>query len=264
MARRLAATLPAPPWLPCDAAENARGVGDAAQAEEYMDSAACTLAAPGQGRVAVFVETGAVARKIETGFTVPIFENDRYRSEDEFSHELYNRRNVHYDHPVHVKYWLHVALPALQVDPPMPHRAVVRASLQSVNRSAQPAEVATVTVEDLDAQAQRAFTEKQPTVVLRAIARALAKYLASETASKKDEGLGTLVNLLGVVTETADTRSWTTLPRAIEMARLDLDPGTYRIDIDVTDPRGLLLVHQSFSDVTVVANGLEVRRVRIR
>jgi hypothetical protein len=72
------------------------------------------------------------------------------------------------------------------------------------------------------------------------------------------------VNLLGVITESADTRSWTTLPRSIELARLDLDPGKYKIDVDVVDPRGGLILHESFSDVVVSADGLEVRRVRIR
>ena len=37
-----------------------------------------------------------------------------------------------------------------------------------------------------------------------------------------------------------------------------------RLDVDVVDPNGLLLVHRSFDDVDVRANGLEVRRVRLR
>lgn len=259
-------TLVCPPSLRCDAAANALRLGDEAQAAEYAKNAACAPVAPGQGRVLVLVETGAVARKIETSFTVPILNNDRYSSQDAYSYQLYQRRGQHYDNRV-VKYWLHVALPALDVDPPQAHRAVVRASLASPATppaGAQPAPVTSVCVEDLDAQAARAYREKQPTVVMRAIARALAKYIASETASQKDTGLGTLVNLLGVVTESADTRSWTTLPRSIEFARLDLAPGTYKIDVDVVDPRGMLLTHQSFDNVDVTADGLEVRRVRLR
>jgi uncharacterized protein len=256
-------TLAAPPWLSCDAAENARRVGDAALAASYEKDDSCPPPAPGHGRVVVLVEEGAVARKIETSFTVPIFNNDRYSNQDAYAYELYGRRGQNYDNRV-VKYWLHVALPALQEDPPLPHRAVVRASLASPDHKEDKGEATAVTVEDLDLQARRAYTEKQPTVVMRAIARALAKYIASETASQKDTGLGTLVNLLGVVTETADTRSWTTLPRNIQLARLDLDPGKYRIDVDVIDPHGLRLTHQSFDNVEVRADGLEVRRVRLR
>jgi hypothetical protein len=161
-----------------------------------------------------------------------------------------------------------VALPVVQEDPPVNARAVVRAtalaSTSAEPRSDKPLEVNSVYVEDLDNQANRAYKEKQGSVLLRAIARALAKYLASDAASQKDTGLGTLVNLLGVVTERADTRSWTTLPRAIQAARLNLDPGKYKIDVDIVDGHGALLTHQSFDDVEVAADGLEVRRVRLR
>jgi hypothetical protein len=254
--------LAAPPWLACDAADNALRVGDAALAASYAGGAPCANGPGTKGRVAVLIETGAVARKIETSFTVPIFENDRYSSQDDYTRELYRRRGVPYDHRVRVKYWLRVALPVLQLDPPLEHGIVVRASRAGDERRGEKQEVNAVVVEDLDAQARRAFAEKEATVVLRAIARSLAKYLATQSASNKDEGLGTLVNLLGVVTETADTRSWTTLPRAIALARLD--PGAYHVDVDVVDPHGALLVHRSFDDVEVRANALEVRRVRLR
>jgi uncharacterized protein len=256
-------TLAAPPWLPCDASQNAMKVGDAVLASSYSKDFPCPEASGTRGRVAVLIETGAVARKIETSFTVPLFENDRYSNQDKYAEELYTRRGKHYEKAPHIKYWLHVALPVMQVDPPVQHRAVVRVSRPS-ERNEEDAEVTAVRVEDLDLQAQRAFEEKETTIVMRAIARALAKYLASSAASSKDEGLGTLINLLGVITETADTRSWTTLPGAVSLARLDLEPGTYRIDVDVVDARGLLLVHRSFDDVEVQPDGLEVRRVRLR
>ena len=260
-------TIVCPPSLRCDAAANALRVGDKAQAAAYAKGASCAPAPNGSGRVLVLVESGAVARKVEASLTLPIFNNDRYSNQTAYSYDLLNRAGHQYD-PRIVKYWLHVALPALQADPPQGHRAVVRASsvagADAAARIEPPAEATSVLVEDLDWQAQRAYKEKQASVILRAIARALAKYLASDAASKQDTALGSLVNLLGVVTESADTRSWTTLPRAIEMARLDLAPGTYKIDVDVVDPRGTLLTHQSFDGVEVKADGLEVRRVRIR
>ena len=258
------ATLAPPPALLCDAAENARRVGDASLAAEYAAAAPCDSVAARSGRVAVMIETGSVARKIENSFTVPIFESDRYDDRDEYCRELSGRRGVHYDRRVRIKYWLHVALPALQVDPPLPHRSIVRAARLPVERAESAPQATAVSVEDLDYQAQRAFSESESTIVLRAIARALAKYLASDAASDKNEGLGTIVNLLGVITERADTRSWTTLPATIEMARLDLEPGRYRIDVEVVDPNGHVLVRQSFDEVEVGANSFEVRRVRVR
>lgn len=259
-------TLACPPSLRCDAAANSLRMGDKAQAAAYAEHAGCTVPALGQGRVLVLLETGAVARKVEASITLPIFNNDRYSNQTAYSYQLMQRAGHQYD-PRIVKYWLHVALPAYQADPPVSFHATVRATPAAASadtRSDKPAEAPAVCVEDLDALAQQAYKEKQGTVFLRAIARALAKYLASDVASQKDTGLGTLVNLLGVVTETADTRSWTTLPRAINAARLDLDPGKYKIDVDVVDARGVLISHQSFDDVEVTADGLEVRRVRLR
>jgi uncharacterized protein len=260
-------TLVCPPSLHCDAAANALRVGDKAQAAEYEKHAQCPPPAAGQGRVLVLVETGAVARKMEASITLPIFNNDRYTNQSAYSYQLAQRAGQQYD-PRIVKYWLHVALPVVQEDPPLNTRAVVRATALATTaaepRTDKPIEVNSVYVEDLDYQANRAYKEKQGTVFLRAIARALAKYLASDAASQQDTALGSLVNLLGAVTERADTRSWTTLPRAIQAARLDLDPGKYKIDVDIVDGRGALLTHQSFDDVEVAADGLEVRRVRLR
>ena len=254
---------PAPPWLACDATANARALGDS-QAADSLFSPLCDSIPAGEARLAVLVEYGAVARKIETGFVVPIFESDRWDNNDEFSRELSRRRQVEYHHPPHVKYWLKVALPALQVDPPDGLRAVVRVVAKNANRADAPAEAGLARVEDLDTQAARAFAEKEPTILLRAIARALAKYIASNAADNKNEGLGALVNLLGIMTETADTRSWTTLPRSIDLARLDVEPGLYRIDVDVLDAAGRRIARRTFDDVDVRRGGLAVRRVRVR
>ena len=260
-------TLVCPPSLRCDAAANALRVGDKALADQYAKRAQCPPAAPGSGRVLLLVETGVVARKMEASITLPIFNSDRFSNQSAYSYQLAQRAGQQYD-PRIVKYWLHVALPVMQEDPPMSTRAIVRATplaaATAEPRVDKPMEVNAVCVEDLDAQANRAYKEKQGTVFLRAIARALAKYLASDAASQQDTALGSLVNLLGVVTERADTRSWTTLPRTIQAARLDLDPGMYKLDVDVVDARGVLLSHQSFDDVNVTADGLEVRRVRLR
>jgi len=253
-----------PPWLACDAAANARAVGDLELTREYEAQAACDDAPAEAGRVAVLVENGVIARKIETGFTVPIFENDHFDDSDEFAHELSERRDVHYAHPPKIKYWLRVALPALQVDPPTEYRAVVRAIPEGARRRTEPYETRAAHVENLDAQAACAYAEKEPTIVLRAIGRALAKYLASQAADSKDEGLGAIVNLLGVVTETADTRSWSTLPRSIQLARLDLEPGRYRIETDIFDASGHRVGHESFDGVDLRRGGLVVRRVRIQ
>ena len=257
----------APRWLYCDAAANAALMGDDAQVLDYRARAECDSLPAETGRVALLVECGSVARKVEASFTVPIFESDRWDDEDEFSRELASRRGTTYAHPPEVKYWLSVALPALQVDPRHYSRVVVRATLEGGRRrgeEGEEVEVQAACVEDLDVQAARAFAEKEGDVVLRAVARALAKYLATSVAEEQDETLGALVNLLGVVTETADTRSWTALPASIHLARLDLEPGRYRIETEVFNADGLSFRIETLSGVEVRRGGLTVRSLRMR
>jgi hypothetical protein len=249
-------------WLYCDAAANAEVVGDEELAAFYRARAACDPAPTESGRVAVLVEYGSIARKIETAFTVPILEGDDCDAPD-YAGELASRRGVVYGDGAKVKYWLRVALPALEVDPPSFVRAVVRAIPAGGRGRGERAEAGSVRVADLDDLAARAFADAQGTIVLRAVARALAKYLASQTADGADEALGALVNILGVVTETADTRSWTTLPRSIHLARLDLEPGAYRIEAEVLDESGACVERASFADVRVTRGGLAVRRLRV-
>ena len=45
--------------------------------------------------------------------------------------------------------------------------------------------------------------------------------------------LGLAVNLAGVFTERADTRSWFTLPGEIHLARLPLSPGEYKLKVEL-------------------------------
>ena len=47
--------------------------------------------------------------------------------------------------------------------------------------------------------------------MLRTIVRGVLKYLGFRRANQEGEVVGKLVNLLNVVTESADTRSWQTL-----------------------------------------------------
>ena len=88
-------------------------------------------------------------------------------------------------------------------------------------------------VEIIDALAVKALEEKMPSIIARAAARQAVKYQAAKAADDKNNGLGLLVNLAGTLLEQADTRSWTTLPQAIYLARITLDPGTYNLSIKI-------------------------------
>ena len=61
------------------------------------------------------------------------------------------------------------------------------------------------------------------------------------------------VNIFGSVTESADTRSWLTIPEHINLARLTLPAGTYDLKVDLLGHRGEVLSTQTVPGVAVVA-----------
>ncbi len=250
-----APVTPLPPSFFCDAAANAFARGDRDEADAYAARARYPAGAD-TGHVSVLVECGQIVRKRETSLVLPIFESDRWTDNERFAHELSTRHGVHYGPEVRVKYWLKVALPALELMPPRYAGVVVHARPAEAGHAA---ETRAVVVSNLDALAEQAFREKESTMFVRAIVRAIVKYLAHEAAEDEDEGLGALVNLFNVVTETADTRSWSSLPSRIYLARLDLPAGRYRLEVDFRGlddrPAGSLV----FDDV-VVTGGVHVIR----
>ena len=250
-----AAATPLPPSFFCDAAENAYRRGDREESVTYAARAHCATGAD-TGYVSLFLGCGQVVRKRETSVVLPIFESDEWTDNEKFANEMAARRGAHYDRQVKVKYWLKVALPVLELLPPHYTGAVVRA-----RRADGPPAAATrtVVVSNVDAFAEQAFREKESTMFVRAIVRAIAKYLAQQGADDADEGFGALVNLFNVVTETADTRSWSTLPRSIYLARLDLPAGRYRLEADLLGPDGRSVGSIAFDDVDVRAGSYVIR-----
>jgi len=92
-------------------------------------------------------------------------------------------------------------------------------------------------VENIDAIAVKTLDSEMAAITARAIARAVAKDTIAGAAGSGDSTssalLGLAVNLAGVFTERADTRSWFTLPGEIHLARLPLPPGEYRLKIEL-------------------------------
>jgi hypothetical protein len=98
----------------------------------------------------------------------------------------------------------------------------------------------TARVENIEAIAEKTLDAEMPLITARAIARMAAKDSIAAVAgasSSNDSGgaalIGLLVNVAGVVTERADTRSWFTLPGEIHLARLALPPGEYRLKLEL-------------------------------
>lgn len=93
-------------------------------------------------------------------------------------------------------------------------------------------------VEDVQALAIETLEEQRPAILARAIARAALKKKASDEAREKDEALGFMVNVAGALSERADTRSWSTLPGRIYLARLPLPSGEHALRVEPRDRYG--------------------------
>ncbi len=74
-------------------------------------------------------------------------------------------------------------------------------------------------------------------MLLKAGARLLLKgQMVQQAREKYGEFAGILANAAAVATETADTRSWLTLPSVIGVTRVALKPGSHELKI-FTDGR---------------------------
>ena len=261
--------LPVPHILLVDLARLAECLGYADEAQEYAKQYPLeqgALQPVSGGEIVVFVESGFVPRKHQVEFNMPIMAGEQ----DVKTYTVAERAVHRYHHPhtyqrQSVDYWLRVALPEYREVPSQVAGVRLRVGEQSA---------AAVVGEDLAAIAQQTFTEKFDSILLRAVARSLVKYLASkgiEEAFEGDEGdegdedandwvkegvgkaLGGLVNLLGAATEAADTRSWLALPRTIHIARLFVTPGMAAPTLEFIDARGQVLAVEPLPEVAVAA-----------
>ncbi len=107
--------------------------------------------------------------------------------------------------------------------------------------SADSASARTSRVENVEGIAMKTLDSEMAGITARAIARAIAKDTlagaAAASGGNNNSGgaalFGLAVNLAGVFTERADTRSWFTLPGEIHLARLALPPGEYKLKVEL-------------------------------
>jgi hypothetical protein len=198
----------------------------------------CDTLPPESGTVNLFLESGYVVHKVEESAVVPIYSDDRDDDNERFAATLSERRGRPYRNGIKIDYLLKFAIPALVEDPQRFARAVVRARPAGTAAGDDVIEATTTVVENVGGHVRREFEAEQGKVVVRAIVRALAKYAAKEKADNSNAGLGVLLNVLAFATETADTRSWSTLPQHIYMGRLHLPPGAWDLDVTLLGAAG--------------------------
>ena len=153
-----------------------------------------------------------------------------------------------------------VALPKL-----IPQKTqVLHETVTLMPRVGEPISATSELVYNGTALAERSLSDRMPGITTKALARAAVKFAASEAATRGSQhavnkgdapwvGLlvGVLAHGLAVASESADTRSWRTLPDEIQMSRLWVPPGEYETRIQamirsggtpqVESPRPLVL-----------------------
>lgn len=88
-------------------------------------------------------------------------------------------------------------------------------------------------VTSVNTMARRALRDEMPGIIVRGAIRAIAKGVAQKAAMDNDSSgvAGLLIMLGGIITESADERSWRTLPDNVLVGRANLKPGTYSITL---------------------------------
>jgi hypothetical protein len=188
----------------------------------------------GQGQLALFLETGFVAHKTQVRFDIPIFEGEAYNDPDYWSWQIwFGLGNMHALVEGHkIEYWVSVAAPELQDQPGAIGGARVSAGTAAGN-------VVAADIANLSRESRITFDAEKPTIFFKTILRGLTKYLASRGAESAGGSWAKVAaNIFGAVTESADTRSWLTLPENLHLARLSLPAGTYDLKVELLDRRG--------------------------
>ena len=246
-----------PPWLGDDLLRIGRRLGFTAEIADLRNQHPDLFPAepgtaaepappvdPPRGDVVLLLELGYSPHKESLPIDIPIFKNDDYPDRDAWAVALNGRMVSGWSSGADIDYWLRIAVPELVDEPPLVRGARVSAGLPGSHAS-------TVIVEDVAGRVSREFEQGRAKVMVKTIARGLAKYALQEKADEQGKVAGFLANLFGVATEKADTRGWLTLPYAVAMARLSLPPGVHELKFELTDSSGRTVAVETIADVVV-------------
>lgn len=115
-------------------------------------------------------------------------------------------------------------------------------------------------VDDVNAIARKSLEDRLPAITARALARMVLKNAMARNIKNQNGDNGSGAVLLSIVTdvsaivsERADTRSWSLLPGNILMARLPLPPGKHDLKVTYYDHAGNVVATRDYDAVSVVA-----------
>ena len=257
--------------------EAAGKVGYATTEQELKIDCTTEELDPSYGRVIVICEAGLAPPIRETNIILPItevvrsdFDNDDER--DRYYYDMYERhQHESYYDETKLKYLLRIALPLYEEQDN--GTGVWHVSISGDSGRVANAEL----TEDVGAILRQDLKDRYPSIVARAITRAIIKYGATEAArelgKQKDEKgerkegwlsdvLGLAVNIAGAASEAADTRSWETLPDKIFVADFRLPPGAHDLRILFEDGYGHTILRHDFETINVQKGEIVFLRAR--
>lgn len=139
--------------------------------------------------------------------------------------------------------YVQIAIPVYSTElPPVWH-----SQIQVADKTAR-----TMVLQNIDRQARNNLALRTPGITARAMVRVLAKKSAAHNANKEDAFAGFLVGLAGILTEQADTRSWTSLPATVQIARLAIREGRHALSATIanSDRGGDLQIFEEMIAIT--------------
>lgn len=272
------AGLAAHPWLAEDIGNAARMAGIDLESIPEIVSETPEPSGPqhsqarDEGCVLLLFECGWTPRKESVHLRLPIFTDDsNWEGEDGACdlgwkladrYEGYRANGCWRKDGPKLAYFLDVAVPVL-VDEPEWEAISCRIRAQPVGgwspMGSGPGEpVLTAAAIDVCQLVKQAFARSEIAVLAKTFARALIKYTAHRRAEKElGTFAGLVTNLAGAATEKADTRSWLMLPGQIQMAKLYLPPGDYRMRLEALDATGRSTGTRAL-DLSVEPAGIQV------
>ena len=90
----------------------------------------------------------------------------------------------------------------------------------------------------------------------------VGKKVVAHGVYKKDKGLGVLTDLIMTVSERADLRQWSLLPRTIRIARINLVPGNYNFNLTGVDNFGAEKPICEFNSIVIKKNEKKILNCR--
>jgi len=166
-------------------------------------------AKPGQGSVVVFFEEGFVPAKEEIRIPIPTFDGG----------------------------FISLAFPYYKTEfwPKSQRLRAMTADFNDLGYSQEVADISALAVKDLK--------EQVPKLLVRQALRGIAKYKMQQNATEQAGLAGQfLANVYNMISETADRRSWLTLPHTAQVMRFNLDEGSQEILLSTPNSKASVLL----------------------